>query len=609
MTRRLAMAWIALAWAGAVGGATAATPREHAPEALHPLPDRDTVAAEVAAVRSELDRGLVGLSVPNAPSPYFAEARWTRAFVWSIAASYGGLTRDLEERQQVAAVRVRVGSPTHDDSGLLGSDDVAARFDPGIESSPTYLAHRTWLAQDASFRAAIRAFSRKEGILARLSVDVPVPDYGPGPGPTVRLEGGRMAVGVDTEGLAAAVRRASQRFARFPSIDNGEVHVAIVHEHRIVATTEDLAFDRTLTRAIVAAVADTQAPDGMRIDHGRAIHLHEIPTPGPDFDRQVIALTDRVLTELEALASAPMIDEAYDGPLLFLDGAAAQLLATLIPSQAHGVPPPLSESGRVLELEPAWQRRLGKNVLPPFLSLVDDPERDPFGSYPLDAEGFVPQRIRLVDRGTLTSLLMTRTPGRELRRSNGHARATPALDVGPQISNLVVEVHGRARSQRELERELLRRAREDGYDYAYVVESLRDDVLLGPPPRDSAATLAGTGKVSLPLPARLWRIEAGGRRTLVRGAMLAPVAIRVLRRIRAVGRRAQVHRLRLPVAGYGAADAQLGLDAALSHTVDVTVTTPALLVDGLEILVERGERERPPVLAHPLRDDDATAAP
>ena len=32
------------------------------------------------------------------------------------------------------------------------------------------------------------------------------------------------------------------------------------------------------------------------------------------------------------------------------------------------------------------------------------------------------------------------------------------------------------------------------------------------------------------------------------------------------------------------------------------VTSPDLLLDGLEILVERGEHERLPTLVHPLRD-------
>jgi len=55
--------------------------------------------------------------------------------------------------------------------------------------------------------------------------------------------------------------------------------------------------------------------------------------------------------------------------------------------------------------------------------------------------------------------------------------------------------------------------------------------------------------------------------------------------------------------GFGA---EVGTDGLLSQTVDVSVTTPALLVDGLELVVERGEHERLPTLVHPLRRSEPT---
>ena len=45
----------------------------------------------------------------------------------------------------------------------------------------------------------------------------------------------------------------------------------------------------------------------------------------------------------------------------------------------------------------------------------------------------------------------------------------------------------------------------------------------------------------------------------------------------------------------------LGIHGLLGQTVDVSVTSPALLLDGLELVIERGENERLPTLEHPLR--------
>jgi hypothetical protein len=77
--------------------------------------------------------------------------------------------------------------------------------------------------------------------------------------------------------------------------------------------------------------------------------------------------------------------------------------------------------------------------------------------------------------------------------------------------------------------------------------------------------------------------------------------MRALRRIRKLGKTGETFELRLPPGRDGGFAADLGRGALLSDTVDVTITTPALLLDGLEIVVERGDTEKPPTLTHPLR--------
>jgi hypothetical protein len=175
------------------------------------------------------------------------------------------------------------------------------------------------------------------------------------------------------------------------------------------------------------------------------------------------------------------------------------------------------------------------------------------------------------------------------------------LSVGPAISNLTLTSRKRV-STRQLERELLRRAREDGYEFAYVIELLRDGNVLGPVPRDGAMVFGGGRKVPLSLPTRIFRITAKGARTLVRGAVFSPVSMRVLRRIRAVGNERHDVPLRIVVGPLGGFNGETGMDGILSHTVDVQISTPDLLIEGFELLKERGENERLPTLVHPLRD-------
>jgi len=591
---------------------TAAKPVEAKPapaEVAHTTAHTTTIVelpevqrAEIVAVQEELARGLAGLRLPQAPAPYRAEARWVRAELLSLDGSYGGVITNVMQTQTAGVLELRVGTAQRDDSNFLGTDAGITRFEVPVEPAPAFLRKQLWLALDRAFRGATLAFSQKQVALEQLSTEITTADLGSASPASQHVEWSKPTP-IDREGLAAMVASLSARFDDWPAIDNGDVHLQILRSHEAVVTSEGHVVVTTHARAVLAVVADTKAADGMHLDHGLALHFATVPAADDALLAQGEQLVDRVLRELDELAKAPMIEEEYDGPLLLTGPAPAQLLASTVATEASGFPAPLSDGGRLMEVEPDWQSKVGKTVLPPFLDLVDDPAlAGGFGRYGVDAEGFVPRTVTLVEEGVLRDLLLTRVPNPHFGTiSNGRARMTPALEVGPGLSNLQLRSRKRGLSTTALERELLSRAREDGYEFAYVIESLRDGTVLGPVIRQSGSAYAGTGKITLPLPGRVHRIDASGKRTLVRGVVLAPASMRALRRIRAVGQVEHVERMRLPVGAFGGFASEVGMDGILSQTVDVQITTPDLLVDGLELLVERGEHERLPILPHPLR--------
>jgi len=591
-----------------ISGPAAAAPSDPAPTESAEVPEQLTglealpqaEREEIEAVRTELARGLAGLRLEDSPAPYYAAARWVRADLLSLEGSYGGVITNVMERQSAGLLHVRVGSAERDSSNYFGENSGAARLAVALEPAPGYARKQTWLALDRAFRGATLSYTSKVSALEQIANKDLAADFTVGPKGTAHVSVS-PAPEFDREGLAAMVGSLSARFASWPDIDNGDVHFQILRSYETVVTTEGHVLRRVRDRAILAVMADTRAEDGMELDHGRVIHFTGVPAADSELLAKGETLVDQVLTELRELAAAPMIEEEYDGPLLLSAEAAAQLIGSTVATEVSGNPAPWGDMGRLRELEPAWHRRLGKNVLPPTIDLVDDPTIEGFGSYEVDAEGLTPKPLTVVSGGKLENLLMTRIPNDKHSGSNARARMSPGLEIGPALSNLQLRSSKRGSTDKTMVRELMRRAQEDGYEIAYRLEILRDGTLLGPVVRDSAEAYAGTGKISLPLPARLYRVEASGKETLVRGAILSPASMRVLRRIRMVGGEPRITRMRIPVGTYGGFGAEVGIDGILSQTVDVQVETPSLLIDGLELLVERGEYEELPTLVHPLR--------
>ncbi len=161
-----------------------------------------------------------------------------------------------------------------------------------------------------------------------------------------------------------------------------------------------------------------------------------------DMEKAVRAMA----AELTAMRKAPV---AHNGSAVVLfDGlAAGQIVKHLLAEQLTGTPPPRTasagsdEQGQSSELA----NKLGLKVASVLLSVADDPlqETGPgraplIGAYRADDEGIPAQRVSVIEKGILKTLLMSRTPSQEIAHSNGHARAPRFAPPHVHIGNLIV---------------------------------------------------------------------------------------------------------------------------------------------------------------------------
>jgi PmbA protein len=85
--------------------------------------------------------------------------------------------------------------------------------------------------------------------------------------------------------------------------------------------------------------------------------------------------------------------------------------------------------------------KLGQIIFSEAITIIDDPFRNRgLRSRPFDAEGLLPQKRKLIDKGVLTTWLLDLRSARQLKMtSTGHASRSPGGTPSPSASNLYME--------------------------------------------------------------------------------------------------------------------------------------------------------------------------
>jgi predicted Zn-dependent protease len=238
---------------------------------------------------------------------------------------------------------------------------------------------------------------------------------------------------------------------------------------------------------------------------------------------------------------------------------------------------------------------------------VDDPTakqsggQDLLGSYDVDEEGVKAQRVEVVDNSLLLDFLMSRRPGPDLDKSNGHGRAAYLGDPRPMMSNLFfTSTSGMAPD--DLKKKFMDACKQNGNKWCLIVRAMDNPVLGVREQEDLSDIVMGAASGAANgdrLPLLVYRVNvADGQESLIRGARLSGLTVRAMRNISAVGSDATPFNfMQSQQAGFsGTALAAFG---SADSGVPATVVAPSLLFDDVEVHGARGEPERLPLVPPP----------
>jgi predicted Zn-dependent protease len=542
------------------------------------------------AMQDELGRSMSELRLGDEPRPYYLAYTISDVDQATVNATLGSITVAHGYRGRVLRTDLRIGDASFDNTNFEGGPHVET---VPLEDDYAALRRELWLRTDEAYKSAIETLARKRAAAAGQAAaeeDESVGDFSKEP--AAHLEVPFPAGAADPAALRETVRRLSLVLAEYPQIYGSHVGGSFVIVRRRLATSEGTWVDDWKRTVRIDVVADTQADDGMKLRSFvpfTALEPSGLP-PLPEMEKSVRAMAK----ELVAMRTAPVATSGA-GAVLFEGAAAAQLVKLLFGDQVGGTPPPKTATAGSDDTggQSALASKLGQKVTAPILGVVDDPLLDSgpgrgqlYGTYKIDDEGIPAHRVALVEKGMLKSLLMSRTPRKEIEHSNGHARAPRFAGPRAHLGTLVV-TGARGMSRPALLAELAKIGKGGGVT-TYVVRMLDDGSLPGSDVDDLSALLSFGGGAHGPPPVHplvVYRY-AQGKETLVRGIAFENLLPRSLKDVTATGSDATV---------WNTLDGGGGFSG-----IPCTVISPSLLLSDVDVRRQTGKHRKPPVYPSPL---------
>jgi predicted Zn-dependent protease len=565
---------------------------------------------EMARAKTRLELTIPGTNEPV--RPYYVEYRLLDLNVKQVIGQFGTLLSSTNVRNRFMSVQARVGGYKLDSSNFVGDEGfrgfIGSQGSVGIDGDYDSLRQDLWIATDQAFKEAVETFSRKQAYLSSLARQSDIDDFAKAE-PIHQLEPVAVPDWSNRDWEKEA-RDASATLRAFPELYESRVTYYLVYATEYLLTSEGTEIRTNRTFAAIEGGLNTLASDGEPLKHYYAAYAQKpVDLPNVDTVRKGLNVAGSELMAMRA--SQPAQD--YTGPVLFEARAAAPMLAQVLGPAMNGSRPPVSFQPVVEQLlsglggKSDWVGRIGARVLPASVSLMDDPSTKQFegkpliGGYGVDDEGVKAQKITVVDKGNLKELLMSRRPGPDALRSNGHGRSAFLNDAKPTMSNLFFTSTEEV-SPADLKKKFLDSCRAEKLTYCLVVREMDNPAISLLRQEDFSELLAsfgggaGTGDR---LPLVVYKVyPEDGREEMVRGSRIVGLSTRTLRNVAGIGNDNFVYNyMQSQVNGF--AGTALGAFGSAQSGLPASVVAPSLLFDELEVRGARGEPKRLPLLPAP----------
>ena len=332
-------------------------------------------------------------------------------------------------------MQVRVGTPAEDNTHGDHRNSALTTVPLPLTDDRDAIARSLWFATNRGYGKALDGYlkvkteqqvrAKEEDASADFSREKPVTAVLPQSSP----------LAVDKPAWEARLRELSAIFKQYPDVFFNTVALQASTETDYFVSSEGtkVATPNRVARLII--VARTRAADGMDLFRAETFEADDAAHL-PD-QKTLTEKTVAMAKNLEALREAP-VTEPFNGPAILSGRASAVFFHEVLGHRLEGQRQRGDEEGQT------FTKLLGKQILPPFISVADDPTLATFegtslsGHYSYDDEGQQARRVDLIKDGVLDTFLMSRLPIASFSNSNGHGRAEVGHMPTGRQGNLIV---------------------------------------------------------------------------------------------------------------------------------------------------------------------------
>ncbi|HEY1804358.1 MAG TPA: metallopeptidase TldD-related protein [Terracidiphilus sp.] len=513
--------------------------------------------------------------------PYFLSYTVRDTDFVSIRAMYGGLAESSAGRRRSADVQIRVGDPKLDNTHGAHRGSAVNTQQLPLGDDREALARSLWMATNTGYGSALDNYLRVQTEAeVRAKEEDTSPDFSR-QAPQTHIGATAPPIAIDRAGWEQRVRELSRIFREYPDVYENMVFLTVQNETDYFASSEGSQIVAPHLQARIVAVAVTRAEDGMDLFREQTFEAETVD--GLPTQADLASAMRDLGKSLEALRKAP-VTEPFDGPAILSGRAAAVFFHEVLGHRLEGQRQRGDEEGQT------FTKDVGKPILPDFLSVVDDPTVNNFGStwlsgsYQYDDEGQKAERVDLIQDGVLKTFLMSRLPIASFGASNGHGRAEEGHVPTGRQGNLIVS-STKSVPDSELRKQLIDEAKKQGKPYGLYFEDISSGF---------AVTQRSSPQAFQVIPLVVWRVYVDGRPDeLVRGVSIVGTPLAAMKSIVATGDKSEVFN---------------GECGAESGTIPVSAVAPAMLLSAIETQRQPQGTARPPILPIPGADSQAPAA-